>query len=109
MDFLCSDFIAAVATSQPQAVYAALTKSQQSEWTFTMRVSNGCSLLMNDLECCVFLSALFGVEVTVAECQLFGLLLKYGGLGIINPVAVANHCFDSSVHSTTFLFGNSFV
>ena len=29
--------------------------------------------------------------------------MKNGGLGIINAVAVANHCFDSSVHSTIFL------
>ena len=69
-----------------------------------MRVNNGCSLLMNDLECrllSVFLPALFGAEVTVAERQLFGLPLKYGGLGIISPVA--NHCFDTSIGSTTFL------
>ena len=41
--------------------------------------------------------------MTSSERQVFGLPLQYGGLGIINPVAIANHCFDSSVHSTTFL------
>ena len=33
--------------------------------------------------------------------------LKYGGLEI-NPVAVANHCFDSLALSTTFLCQSSF-
>ena len=97
MDFSHSDFTAAVATSQPQANYAALSKSLQSEWTFTVRANNGCSLLMNDFECCllsVFLSALFSVEVTVATSEVRRL----------DPVAVANHCLDSSVHSTTFLY-----
>ena len=98
--------LAAVASSQPQAAYAALTKSLQFEWMFTMRVNRDCSSLMTDLEhclCTVFLPALFGVEVTSSERQVFGLPLQYGGLGIINPVAIANHYFDSSVRSTTFL------
>jgi len=80
--------LAAVAANQPQAAYAALTKSLQSEWTFNMRTNNGCILPMNDLECCLLSVTLFDVEVTVAEHQLFGLPLKHGGLGIINPVAV---------------------
>ena len=59
---------------------------------------------MNDFECCllsVFHPALFGVEVTVAEYQLLGFTFEVWRL---DPVAVANHCLDSSVHSTTFLY-----
>ena len=62
--------LAAVASSQPQAAYAALEKSIQSEWNFTMRVNVDCSVLMNDLECClssVFLPSLYGVEVKATE------------------------------------------
>ena len=42
------------------------------------------------------------MEITSSEYQVFCVPLKYGGLGI-NPVAVANHCFDSLALSTTFL------
>ena len=68
-----------------------------------MRVNVGCSVLMNDLECClssIFLPSLYGVEVKATEWELFGLPLKYRGLGIINPVAIVNHCFGFSIHFT---------
>ena len=74
--------LAAVASSQPQAAYAALTKSLQFEWMFTVRVNRDCSSLMTDLEhclCTIFLPALFGVQVTSSECQVFDLPLQYGG------------------------------
>ena len=80
--------LAAVISSQSQAAYAALTKSLQYEW---VRVNRDFSSLMNDLEhclCTVFLPALLGVEVTALEHRVFGLPLKYGGLGIINSVRV---------------------
>ena len=37
-----------------------------------------------------FLQALFGVEASVAERQLFTLPVHMGGLGLSNPVAVSN-------------------
>jgi len=53
--------LAAVASSQPQAAYAAFTKSLKSEWNFTMRVKVGCSVLMNNLE--HFASFLFFLKI----------------------------------------------
>ena len=41
--------------------------------------------------------------MSATEWELFCLPLKYGGLGIINPVAIANHCFDSSIRPSLFL------
>ena len=41
---------AAVASLQPQGAYAALTKSLQSEWLFTLRVIPHCGPLFADLE-----------------------------------------------------------
>ena len=35
--------------------------------------------------------------------SVVGLPLKYRDLGIINPVAIANHCFDSSIRSISFV------
>ena len=97
---------AAIASSQPQAAFVAVTKSLQFEWTFLLRVIPGCGPLMTELENCFalyFLPALFGVEVSAAERRLFALPLRYGGLGVSNPVIMANVCFDSSVHFTSFL------
>ena len=84
-------------------MFVAVTKSLQFEWTFLLRVVPG---LMTELENCFslhFLPALFGVEVSAAERRLFALPLRYGGLGVSNPVIMANVCFDSSVRSTSFL------
>ena len=50
-----------------------------------------------------FLPALFGVEVSSAECNLLSLPLRMGGFGIKNPVTTAFLCYASSIHSTTLL------
>jgi len=60
----------------------------------------------DELEHCLsscFLPALFGVEVSLVECHIFALPLRFEGLGIVNPVAVADYCYKSSLHSTAFL------
>ena len=84
--------LAAVASSQPQAAFAALTKSLQSEWLFSLRVIPHCGPLFVDLESSLsscFLPALFGVEVSAVERKLFSLPLQFGGLGVFNPVAMS--------------------
>jgi len=46
---------------------------------------------------------MFGMEVSAAERHLFVLPLRLGGLGIHNPVSLAFHLYDSSVHCTEHL------
>ena len=46
---------------------------------------------------------MFGVEVSAIERRLFALPLRLGGLGICNPVSLAFHLFNSSVHGTEHL------
>ena len=56
--------LSAVAESQPQATFSAVTKSLQFEWTFIMRVIRDCGPLFSELEKCLssnFIPALFGV------------------------------------------------
>jgi len=103
----------AIASSRPQAAFAAVTKSLQCEWTFLMRVTPSCGHLLMQLEnsfSSCFLPALFGVEVSANERQLFALPSKLGGLDVWNPVDNTSLCFESSVHSTAYLkdsiFGN---
>ena len=40
---------AEIAVTQPQAAYAALSKSLQSEWTFLLRAVPRCGFLFQDL------------------------------------------------------------
>ena len=74
---------AAIASSQLQAAFAAVTKSIQCEWTFLMRVAPSCGPLLvelgNSFSSCL-LPALFGVEVSANERQLFALPSKFGGV-----------------------------
>ena len=65
-----------------------------------------CGALFQDLEFSLasnFLPAIFGVEVSSAECDLLSLPLRMGGLGIVNPVTAAPYCYSASIHSTTSL------
>lgn len=95
-----------IASTQPQLAYAAFTRSLQHEWIFLLRVLPQCHNVFQDLEFVIgtnFLPALFGVEVSSAERDLFALPLRMGGLGVTNPVAVAPYVSDLSVCSTTKL------
>ena len=95
-----------VATAQPQLAYAAFTKSLQHEWAFLMCVVPGCRPLFQELEHAIhhhFLPTVFGVEISTAEHNPFALPLRFGGLGVSNPVLIAPSLLDSSVHSTVTL------
>jgi len=64
-----------------------------------MRVICNCGLLFYELENClssIFIPALFGIEVSLAERQLFSLPLREGGLGIFNLTTTSDNCFLSS-------------
>ena len=70
--------LADVALTQLQLAYAALVHSLQHEWTFLLHVIPHCGPLLGELERLLashFLLALFGVEVSVAECDLLALPL----------------------------------
>ena len=71
-----------------------------------MRVNFSCGPVMMEFEHCLtscFLLALFGVEVSSVERQIFALPLRYGGLGITNLVTVTDYCYESSLCTTAFL------
>ena len=95
-----------IAVTQPQAAYAALSKSLQSEWTFLLRAVPRCEFLFQDLEHCLessFLPSLFGLEISKDERELFGLPLRMAGLGVANPMNIAPIVYESSVRSTILL------
>ena len=78
-----------IASTQPQLAYSAVTRSLQHEWSFLLRVVPGCGALFQELELVLgsaFLPALFGVEISAVEPDLFSLPLRMGGLTVVNPV-----------------------
>jgi len=71
-----------------------------------MRVVPDCGPLFQELEHTIlhhFLPIIIGVKISTAERDLFALPLRFGGLGMNNPVSMAFCLFDSSVHGTVTL------
>ena len=99
---LCS--LTKVAVKEPQAAYAALTKSFQNEWTFLQRVVAGCDHAFLEYTLfSQFLPVLFGCEITPSECQLFSLPTRLGGLGILDPTTSASRFYQASMHVASIL------
>ena len=67
--------LASIASVQPQATYAALTKSLQSEWLFPLESFPIVDLIWKTCFHHVFLPFLCGVELSAVERQLFSLPL----------------------------------
>ena len=92
-----------MAIPQPQAAYAALTKSLQCEWIYLQRVIPDCHALFAPLENIIhssFLPAMFGCEVSPLELELFSLPVRFGGLGIPLPKHLATSLFNASRFAT---------
>ena len=99
------DLLSEAALTQPQLAYAALSRSLQHKWTFCCVLSCSVASYFRNLKChfSLVLPAMFGVEVSAVERCLFALPFQLGSLGICNPVSLAFHLFNSSVHSTEHL------
>ena len=82
-----------IASTQPQAAYAALTHGLMSRWMYVARTIPNISDLLMPLEEVIrhqFLPALTGRRgITDEERDLFALPCRLGGLGIPNPTKVA--------------------
>ena len=88
-----------IATTQPQAAYAALTKSLQHEWSYIQRVVPGCESSFHEIEHMLandLLPTIFGCEVSPVERELFTLPARMGGLGIVNPTEMCDFSFTTS-------------
>jgi hypothetical protein len=97
------DQLASVAVTQPQAAFAALTKSLQCEWSFLQRVVPGCDCLFRPLEQMIrdkFLPKLFGGAITEDDRVLLSLPCRLGGLGIRDPTAIATIIHETSRRAT---------
>lgn len=98
--------LARVAKRQPQAAYAAFTKSLQPQWLYSLRVLHDVGPEFQPIEDAVydsFLPALLGMEADAFagprgknDRDLMSLPVKFAGLGILNPAQSAKEQFDTS-------------
>ena len=88
----CIEKLSKAAESQPQAAYAALSKSLQFEWTYLQWVLPDCANHVSPLRDIInesFWTSLFGCSVSVEESELFFLPTYMAGLGVRDPVVMA--------------------
>ena len=93
------DKLSTAAESQPQAAYAALSKSLQFEWSYLHRVllNFGTSFaLLRDVINKKFWPSVFGGQISNSEQHLFSLPTRLGGMGIFDPVELANVAYTTS-------------
>ena len=92
-----------IAESQPQAAFAAFTKSLQFQWNFVQRVTPGCESLYGDLEDVIlnkFLPVIMMGEVSHMERLLLSLPARWGGLGVPLPTEMSELSFSTSRKAT---------
>ena len=95
----CIQQLSDVPITEPQAAFAALTRSLQFEWNHIQWMIPDCGTLFSPLQCAIdsiFYPALFGGAVSKREVALFFLPFRFGGLGIANCVNSATLAFQSS-------------
>ncbi len=101
----CQDVkqLASIAVEEPQAALTAYTKGICHRWTFVQRTIPGISHLFQPLEDCLrddFIPALVGRDISVQDRSIFALPVRYGGLGIANPVEISDREYTASLAIT---------
>ena len=88
-----------VATSEPHAAFYGYINGISKRWLFLMRTTPEISDLLQPIEDALkvhLLPSLVGRQITDQERKIFSLPAKYGGLGIANPVEIADAEFQAS-------------
>ena len=97
-----------IAIDNPQIALTAYTKGICHRWAYIQRTIGGISNLFTPLEECIketFLPSVIGRKVSDAERKIFSLPVRYGGLGVANPVETCEREFHSSLTITEDLTG----
>ena len=93
--------LAAIADTQPQAVYAAFFHGTKNKWTYLCRTISGISHLLQPLEDAIQQKLIPSIYTGQPPCSqlerdLLSLPVKMGGMGLTNPTAVAEFEFETS-------------
>ena len=97
-----------IAKEEPQVALSGYNVALSQRWKFLQRTVSGISHLFEPLEKCIrekFIPALCGREVSDTHRKIFALPYRYGGMGILNPVEMAQQEYDLSKEATEMLTG----
>ena len=95
--------LADIAKDEPQLAYSAYTKAMCMRWSFLQRTIPNIKEYFEPLEDIMrekFIPAVIGRPVNDVERRLLALPVRFGGLGIQNPVSSADIEFHNSVTIT---------
>ena len=102
MDCWCQE-LSELAVEEPQVALDAFTKGICHRWTSIQRTLPDISNLFAPLEECIkeqFIPAVCGCKISELQRRIFALPVRYGGLGIANPVETCDREYQSSLNIT---------
>lgn len=94
-----------IAVEEPQAALSAYTKGLCHRWSFIQRTIPDIGTLFAPLKQVlkeVFIPALIGRKISDIEREILSLSVRYGGLGIRNPIKVSDWEFKALSKSTPY-------
>ena len=95
-----------VAKDEPQLALCAFSKALCMRWCFMQRTISHISHLFQPLEDVLrerLIPAIVGRKVSDLERRILALPVRFGGLGILNPVDTADIEFETSIKITAIL------
>ena len=95
--------LSAIANEEPQLALSAFTKALCMRWCFVQRTISNTSHLFEPLEECIrekLIPAIVGRKISDLERRLLALPVRFGGIGILNPVETANFEYETSIKIT---------
>ncbi len=98
--------LSGIAEEEPQVAYAAYTKGLSHKWSYIQRTVKDVSEFFSPLEHAirnVFIPSLIGRQISDIERRLLALPLRYGGMGIANPMITCDREYEASISITESL------
>ena len=95
--------LAKIAFEEPQAALSAYTKGICHRWTYIQRTISNIADLFHPLEECikdVFIPALIGRQVSDTDRKILSMPVRFGGIGLANPVETADREYSASKRVT---------
>ena len=100
------EHLSEIAKDEPQIAHSAFTKALCMRWCFVQRTISNVSHLFQPLEniiCEKFIPAVVGRKVSDIERRILALPVRFGGIGLLNPVETSDIEFETSVKITSSL------
>ena len=88
-----------IGKEEPQLALSGYTKGLCQRWTFLQRTVPGIAELFEPLEKVIahtFIPAIVGREISELQRDMLALPVRYGGLGLANPVKTADREYETS-------------